>query len=109
MAQKYERLVPEFLLTGETPACAEVDPDAFFPKEIELNGELVPSSKYENESGAKKVCSDCTYKLECLLFAIKTNPIGIWGGTTEAERAQIRRGRGAKLRKNLGITPVIKK
>jgi WhiB family redox-sensing transcriptional regulator len=94
LAQKYERLVPDFL-TDETPACAEVDPDAFFPMEIELHGQLVPSSKYENESGAKKICSDCTYKLECLIFAIKTNEIGIWGGTNEFERKQLRK------RKNL--------
>jgi WhiB family redox-sensing transcriptional regulator len=92
LSHKYEKLVPDFL-TDETPACAEVDPDAFFPMDIYINGQLVPSTKYENESGAKKVCSDCTYKLECLSFAIKTNEIGIWGGTTEFERKNLKRRR----------------
>lgn len=41
----------------------------------------------------KKVCADCPVRLDCLDFAMSfpdgENP-GIYGGTTEAERRQMR-------------------
>ncbi|MGA0803208.1 MAG: WhiB family transcriptional regulator, partial [Ilumatobacteraceae bacterium] len=41
---------------------------------------------------AKQVCDECPVKIECLDFAIETNQdSGIWGGTSEEERRDIRR------------------
>lgn len=97
--------MPNFI-TDETPPCAESDPDAFFPMDVDIHGEIVPIAKYSNEAGAKKVCSTCPYIVECLLFAVKNNEIGIWGGTTENERKEIRRGRGVKILRGLNISSI---
>lgn len=40
---------------------------------------------------AKAVCADCPIRLQCLEFAIKHNEDGVWGGTTQAERQDIRK------------------
>ena len=40
---------------------------------------------------AKSVCQSCEVQETCLLFALDTNQdAGIWGGTTEDERRQLR-------------------
>lgn len=80
---------PDFEEFGMAP-CAETDPDAFYPME---SGDIKGSgtSKYYNESGAKAVCKECPYMMRCLLYAIKNNELGIWGGTTDLERRGIKR------------------
>jgi hypothetical protein len=76
---------------GITPLCAETAPELFFPEEVEdANGKLI-SSKYSNEAEAKAICAKCDYRIPCLISALKTTDIGIWGGTTEAERRKIKR------------------
>jgi predicted RecB family nuclease len=69
------------------PICSEIDPELFFPQEVEGN----INASYYNERGAKQVCSTCVYKVECLIYAFKNNEIGIWGGTTDGQRKQFRR------------------
>lgn len=60
--------------------CVVVDPEIFFP---ERGG----SSK-----AARAVCSDCTVRQECLLYALANREqFGIWGGTSERERRRLRR------------------
>jgi WhiB family redox-sensing transcriptional regulator len=50
-------------------------------------------------TAAKSVCGECTVKTECLEFAIETNQdCGIWGGTSEEERRDIRRKMAAARR-----------
>jgi hypothetical protein len=90
LAKLNVRMFPDFL-KEEIPPCAESDPDAFFTIDVDVNGELVSTPHYFNEVGAKKVCSDCPYIKECLIFAIETKQIGIWGGTTENERYNLKR------------------
>lgn len=80
---------PSFQEHG-TPPCAETDPEAFFAQEDEFNGKLV-SSSYVNEKAAKEICDSCPFRMECLTFAIMHREIGIWGGTTDGERRNIRR------------------
>jgi WhiB family redox-sensing transcriptional regulator len=61
-------------------ACRDTDPEAFFP----LTGHSSPM--------AKAVCGSCEVQDECLDFAMETRqPYGIWGGRSEAERAELRR------------------
>jgi WhiB family redox-sensing transcriptional regulator len=101
-------IVPWFLLnTDAVPLCAETDPDSFFPKDYfdDENGKSAASS-YENERSAKAICNECPLKLDCLMYAMTTGQHGIWGGTTENERRAIRRGRGVKLQRSLGLTPL---
>lgn len=65
-------------------ACAETFPDEFFP------------SQGESPKRAKLICAQCPVSTECLSYALENRePYGVWGGTTEAERAQILRGGAA--------------
>ena len=69
---------------GEEPwrldaLCAETDPEAFFPE------------KGGSTREAKRVCSGCTVRAECLEFALANDErFGIWGGLSERERRRLR-------------------
>jgi WhiB family transcriptional regulator, redox-sensing transcriptional regulator len=66
-------------------ACRSADPDLFFP--ISDSGPAL-----EQTAKAKATCAACQVRRECLAFALRTGQIyGIWGGTTEHERATVRR------------------
>ena len=39
-----------------------------------------------NANRARRFCSDCPVKQDCLNYALVNNDRGIWAGTTEAER-----------------------
>jgi WhiB family transcriptional regulator, redox-sensing transcriptional regulator len=61
------------------------EPDLFFP--ISNSGRGL-----EQAAKAKAICSACRVRRECLAFALRTEQVhGIWGGTTEHERAAARR------------------
>jgi WhiB family redox-sensing transcriptional regulator len=79
--------IPLFVLKDD-PACAQTDPEIFFPRETDM-GFGAFSSKYENLEGAKKVCQTCPLIKDCLEYALKNHEIGVWGGTTEHERKLI--------------------
>jgi WhiB family transcriptional regulator, redox-sensing transcriptional regulator len=60
--------------------CAETDPEAFFPE------------KGGSTRDAKRVCTGCTVRAECLEFASANDErFGIWGGLSERERRRLRR------------------
>ena len=69
---------------GEEPwrldaLCAETDPEAFFPE------------KGGSTREAKRVCTGCTVRAECLEFALANDErFGIWGGLSERERRRVR-------------------
>ena len=68
-----------------TAACRDTDPDLFFP--VGTTGPAI-----EQIANAKAVCRQCDSQTACLEFAIATNQdSGIWGGTSEEERRNIRR------------------
>lgn len=72
----------------ESPLCAEVGSDIFFPEKEQ--GKLYTKQ-------AKAICARCVHKIECAEWAIITNePFGIWGGTTERNRRVLRKRRGLK-------------
>jgi WhiB family redox-sensing transcriptional regulator len=74
-------------------ACAEVDPDLFFP--VGVTGPAVGQI-----AAAKAVCGECTVQAECLDFAISTNQeYGVWGATSEEERRVLRRQWRARQRR----------
>ncbi len=69
----------------ELAACRDTDPDLFFP--VGTTGPAL-----EQIANAKAVCGTCDVKQACLEYAITTNQdSGVWGGTSEEERRQIRR------------------
>ncbi|MCH6471121.1 WhiB family transcriptional regulator [Sinomonas terrae] len=60
--------------------CAQTDPEAFFPE------------KGGSTRDAKKVCSSCTVRAECLDYALSNDErFGIWGGLSERERRRLRK------------------
>ena len=64
----------------ERALCAETDPEAFFPE------------KGGSTREAKKICTGCEVKLECLEYALGNDErFGIWGGLSERERRRLRR------------------
>ena len=69
------------------PPCSETDPEAFFPQEVEGSKTAI----YYDERGAKRICSTCVYKTDCLIFAINNGEIGIWGGTSDGQRRELKR------------------
>jgi len=64
----------------EQAVCRTVGTDLFFP---EVGHE-------EQYADAKAVCAICPVKDPCLQAALDGNEYGVWGGTSEAERRQIR-------------------
>jgi len=64
----------------EQALCAETDPEAFFPE------------KGGSTREAKKICTGCEVRTECLEFALGNDErFGIWGGLSERERRRLRR------------------
>ena len=65
-------------------ACRRSDPELFFPVTD------IRAARAQVEA-AKKVCRRCPVKGTCLSWAMDSGPeAGIWGGTTEEERRQLR-------------------
>ena len=58
-------------------ACRDMDSRSFFP-----HGQVTKT--------VKRACENCEVSGECLEHALKTQPPGFWGGTTEEERRWIR-------------------
>jgi WhiB family redox-sensing transcriptional regulator len=71
----------------EKPLCSEVGGDFWFPEQNGIAVEL---------QMAKKICSSCTHKTECLEWALDNEDFGIWGGTTNLERRKIKKLRRKK-------------
>ena len=73
--------------------CRDTDPELFFP--VGTTGHALTSIEH-----AKRVCEQCTVTRDCLDFALETNQdSGIWGGTSEEERRQIRKSHAARQRR----------
>ena len=81
---------------GEEPPCAETDPEMFFPQDVSetyspITGRWTVNSRYYNVEGAKSVCGGCPQIKACLEYALSDIYIqGIWGGTTEHQRRDMR-------------------
>jgi len=72
--------------------CRDTDPDLFFP--VGTTGPAL-----EQIANAKAVCRTCAVQGLCLEYAISTNQdSGVWGGTSEEERRQMRRARQARAK-----------
>jgi WhiB family transcriptional regulator, redox-sensing transcriptional regulator len=64
----------------ERALCAQTDPEAFFPE------------KGGSTREAKKVCTGCEVRSECLEYALEHDErFGIWGGLSERERRKLKR------------------
>jgi WhiB family redox-sensing transcriptional regulator len=64
----------------ERALCAQTDPEAFFPE------------KGGSTREAKKVCTRCDVRAECLEYALAHDErFGIWGGLSERERRKLKK------------------
>jgi WhiB family transcriptional regulator, redox-sensing transcriptional regulator len=64
----------------ERALCAQTDPEAFFPE------------KGGSTREAKKVCTGCEVRAECLEYALEHDErFGIWGGLSERERRKLKK------------------
>jgi WhiB family transcriptional regulator, redox-sensing transcriptional regulator len=64
----------------ERALCAQTDPEAFFPE------------KGGSTREAKRICSTCEVRAECLEYALEHDErFGIWGGLSERERRRLKR------------------
>jgi WhiB family redox-sensing transcriptional regulator len=60
--------------------CAQTDPEAFFPE------------KGGSTREAKKICTSCEVRTQCLEYALENDErFGIWGGLSERERRKLRK------------------
>ena len=67
-------------------ACREPHPGVtFFPG---------PGQSWEQ---ARRICDRCLVRTECLVWALEQGPtlVGVWGGTSERKRREMRAGRAA--------------
>lgn len=73
--------------------CREIGVEMFYPEEGGSGGDIY--------SFARKICSGCVVRRECLEWAIKHEDWGMWGGTTPRERANLRSARKIRLQEVL--------
>lgn len=62
--------------------CAQGDLDAYFP------------GRRPNAELKRKCKEQCPVTAECLEFALATDAVGIWGGTSTKERRKLKEQRG---------------
>jgi len=86
--EEVTRMSVVFPLTGgedemswqERALCAQTDPESFFPE------------KGGSTREAKKVCTGCDVKGDCLEYALAHDErFGIWGGLSERERRRLKK------------------
>jgi len=67
-----------------TQVCAQIDPELFFPDN--------PAETPVKLRVVKPICNSCDFQAPCLEYAV-ANPelLGIWAGTTEKDRRELRR------------------
>lgn len=75
-------------LTFENANCAGTDPEAWWPES---------GPRWETDT-PRRVCGNCVEVNDCLEWALHYEADGIWGGTTAADRKEIRRRRGIRLK-----------
>jgi WhiB family redox-sensing transcriptional regulator len=72
--------LPDEASWQERALCAQTDPEAFFPE------------KGGSTREAKRICTGCEVRSECLEYALAHDErFGIWGGLSERERRRLKR------------------
>lgn len=70
----------EKLPWADEAMCLQAEPDTFFPE------------KGGSTREAKRICTMCTVKAECLEYALENEErFGIWGGLSERERRKLKK------------------
>lgn len=61
--------------------CRTVDPELFFSANVR-----------QSTAVARSICQGCPEIAPCLEWALTEHEVGVWGGTDDAQRHQLRRG-----------------
>lgn len=77
------RPVPYPRYDGSQP-CLQIGPEAF----------VIPGDQHQDNAAAKRVCRSCPFLDACHEFAVSYDVVGVWGGTTYADRRRTRRKLG---------------
>ena len=78
-------------------ACLSADPELFFPLSDQ-------GPARDRTARAKRICFACPVRLPCLDFALESGQAhGVWGGTSEDERARMRRSAARARRSGNGV------
>lgn len=72
---------PDWMLEGACRDIDRTDLDRWF---------FAPSNDTAAAEKAKAVCQFCPVKDKCLEYALERPDVGIWGGTTQAERREMK-------------------
>lgn len=95
----YEGMIVYVDISWKSKAkCLGEDPNLFFPKvKASRNTVKIESNLDAAEANVARYCHGfddgvtCPVLRECRDYAVRTGQHGVWGGTTEKERAKIRR------------------
>ena len=74
-------------------ACRGYDVEVFFPKV--KRGHTIEMRNASQQAIA--VCEKCDVREPCLEYALRFEPLGIWGGMNETDREILRRARNIAL------------
>ena len=77
-AQLAKRITPGWQAQG---ACLEVHGDVFYPEPGPAGAGI--------EASALEVCNGCRVRSSCRATALLRGELGVWGGTTEADRDRL--------------------
>lgn len=82
---KMDFQINQQLAWQENAACAGSDPDLFDPPAT------TGRTSYRVPAQTKAICMQCSVMHDCLEYAIQNPDMqGVWGGTSERERAALR-------------------
>lgn len=74
-----------------TPNLPCLPPDGSDPQKVQDHADAwFPANSYTSIQ-ARRLCGGCEVRTECLAYALTNNETGIWGGTNDDERRQLRR------------------
>lgn len=81
--------------------CRGMSNTAFYPSQ-----ERGAASRNNRKATANAIalCNSCPIQKGCLDYAVRYEPLGIWGGKTEVEREVIRHQMGIRLPENRVIS-----
>jgi hypothetical protein len=88
--------------------CRGVETQAFFI-EGQPMGRIARIKHQERIDNAIQICTSCSIQERCLDYALKAEPYGIWGGTTEIEREYLRSKLGINCAREISLGRVARK
>ena len=72
-------------MTVAEPPCWSY-PEAFFEED---DRETQQRGQSPEQAIAISLCNGCEVRLQCLEYAMKWRPVGVWGGTTTSRRTRM--------------------